>query len=284
MQSTGNKTGTEIRQGVMNASVDLDDMVYNEELSEFRSACRCGGEYLITESQLEAEKNNMGAGGRVKGEMFSAPIVYGSVAIPFGPNDPVPKDESHTHKWCVFLRGANGEDLSPIIRKVTFKLHDSFVPPSRTVDAPPFEVHESGWGEFEILIKISFVDSQEKPMTLFHHLQLYPKEDNGIDPDMDSPRQTILSEHYDELVINEPYEEFLEPLRRYRLQVQAMKTKTPPLNFSPEVEANEIKRYYTINDKVMAELEKVKNRLAKIEADKRKLEADIKVLENESLT
>ena len=65
------------------------------------------------------------------------------------------------------MRGAFGEDLSHLITKVrpttekrvaqahalaqvTFALHPSFVPPTRVLVAPPYEVTETGWGEFEI--------------------------------------------------------------------------------------------------------------------------------------
>ncbi|KAJ3348651.1 NuA4 histone H4 acetyltransferase complex and the SWR1 complex subunit [Entophlyctis luteolus] len=228
--------------------------------------------------------------GAALGEHFSCPIIYGSEAIPVSSNDPPLPDPSHTHRWRVYVRGANGEDLSPFVRKVSFKLHESFVPATRVIESPPFEVHESGWGEFEILIKISFVDSQEKPMALFHQLQLYPKDEVLGGPDMDAPKQLVISEHYDELsdlctvaskVINEPYEEFLEPLRRFRLQVHNMKNKTPPATFSPQVEANEIKKYNSINEKVVAEIERAKIRLAKVEAEKKKLEAEIRALEAE---
>ncbi|EFA85221.1 DNAJ heat shock N-terminal domain-containing protein [Heterostelium album PN500] len=33
--------------------VDLDDMEYNEDLSQFSYPCRCNGQYTIDESQLE---------------------------------------------------------------------------------------------------------------------------------------------------------------------------------------------------------------------------------------
>ena len=35
-------------------------------------------------------------------------------------------------------------------QKVTFNLHVSFQNPSRTIEKPPFELTETGWGEFEI--------------------------------------------------------------------------------------------------------------------------------------
>ena len=30
---------------------------------------------------------------------------------------------------------------------------------------PPYEINETGWGEFEIVIKIYFMDSSEKPVS-----------------------------------------------------------------------------------------------------------------------
>lgn len=43
------------------------------------------------------------------------------------------------------------------------------------VDKPPFEVTETGWGEFDIQIKIFFVtEAAEKPVAVNHHLKLHP--------------------------------------------------------------------------------------------------------------
>lgn len=43
------------------------------------------------------------------------------------------------------------------------------------IEQPPFEVTETGWGEFEIQIKVHFIpEASEKPMTLFHFLHLHP--------------------------------------------------------------------------------------------------------------
>ncbi len=38
---------------------------------------------------------------------------------------------------------------------------------------PPYEVSETGWGEFEIQIRIYFNDLTEKPVTLYHGLKLF---------------------------------------------------------------------------------------------------------------
>lgn len=42
------------------------------------------------------------------------------------------------------------------------------------VKAPPFEVTETGWGEFEVGIRILFHDPAEQPIDITHHLKLYP--------------------------------------------------------------------------------------------------------------
>lgn len=62
----------------------------------------------------------------------------------------------HSHKWTVYVRGAGNEDLSVIIKRAVFQLHPSFNNPTRVVESPPFELSESGWGEFEIVISLFF--------------------------------------------------------------------------------------------------------------------------------
>ena len=46
--------------------------------------------------------------------------------------------------------------MSAYVKKVNFKLHDSYSNANRTVTKPPYEVTETGWGEFEIVIKVYF--------------------------------------------------------------------------------------------------------------------------------
>lgn len=86
------------------------------------------------------------------------PFVYGSVAFYLGNK----ADEYNTHKWTLFLRGPNNEDLSACIAKVVFQLHPSFAEPVRELTQPPFEVTERGWGEFEAQIRILWKDVNEK--------------------------------------------------------------------------------------------------------------------------
>ena len=50
------------------------------------------------------------------------------------------------------------KDLGLFIEKVVFALHPSFPKPTRVVTSPPFEVVESGWGEFIVGVQIFFKD------------------------------------------------------------------------------------------------------------------------------
>ncbi len=57
-------------------------------------------------------------------------------------------------------------------------------------------MNETGWGEFQIQIKIFFHDPAQRPVTLNHQLRLYPPEDMG----QLKTSKPVLSEYYDELV------------------------------------------------------------------------------------
>ncbi len=59
---------------------------------------------------------------------FKRGIVYGSFATPIKK-----PDSDHTHKWTVYIRGLNGEDITYYIKRVSFKLHDSFAQPTRCI-------------------------------------------------------------------------------------------------------------------------------------------------------
>lgn len=85
--------------------------------------------------------------------------------------------------------------MSAYVKKIQFKLHESYGNPLRgkrsftscylfvfffqciqswscslfilhflVVTKPPYEITETGWGEFEIIIKIFFIDPNERPV------------------------------------------------------------------------------------------------------------------------
>ena len=121
-------------------------------------------------------------------QQVTIPIVYGSRAQLATDL----KDPSHTHKWQIYLNSSL--DLSNILQ-VEFHLHESFLNPIRLISNPPFIIHDSGWGEFQVKLKLSLLN--EKPIILLHHLQLYPKPSDEFNtPD------SVVSEVYDEIIVN----------------------------------------------------------------------------------
>jgi YEATS domain-containing protein 4 len=60
---------------------------------------------------------------------------------------------------------------------------------------PPYEVSETGWGEFEIGIRIHLRDPAAEPIAINHMLKLYPQGP----PSTERP---VISEAYDEVVFN----------------------------------------------------------------------------------
>lgn len=204
---------------------------------------------------------------RLKSLSISVPILYGNKATKLtAENLRSISSPDHTHKWTVFFKPVlDYVNLTPLIKKVTFKLHETYENPIRTVEKPPFEVTETGWGEFEIIIKIHFHSNQElgineKNLQIFHSLKLHsyiPQQD----PDSD-----VFSVLYDEMIFQEPTEKVFEILTQ------------KPVNLLPYTLSNPSKRYqeYVRSDEV-EELAKLDLFIEKI---KKKIE-DEYILYNE---
>eukprot|EP01101_Sappina_pedata_P000363 TRINITY_DN10388_c0_g1_i1.p1 TRINITY_DN10388_c0_g1~~TRINITY_DN10388_c0_g1_i1.p1 ORF type:complete len:221 (+),score=53.07 TRINITY_DN10388_c0_g1_i1:60-665(+) len=139
----------------------------------------------------------------MKGLVYKRPVIYGTIAYWLGKK----ADAKHTHRWTCYLRGPANEDLSHFIKKVVFTLHSSFEKPKRAVEAPPYEITETGWGEFQIAMRIYFVDSTEKSIDTFFPLCLY-----GSDPTPQSMSKPVITEMYDEIVFVEPNTAFYKRL------------------------------------------------------------------------
>ncbi|GAB2291742.1 Transcription initiation factor TFIID subunit 14b [Dionaea muscipula] len=145
---------------------------------------------------------------RLKDFEISIPIVYGNIAFWLGKK----ASEYQSHKWTVYVRGATNEDLGVVIKRAVFQLHSSFNNPTRVMESPPFELSESGWGEFEIAITLFFhSDVCEKPLNLFHHLKLYPEDESGPL----STKKPVVVESYDEIVFPEPSEAFVARIQNH---------------------------------------------------------------------
>ena len=161
------------------------------------------------------------------------PIVYGSQAFYFGKK----QNEQATHRWYLYLRSPNNEDLSTFVSKVAFSLHPSFADPVRVITQPPFEVTEMGWGEFEAHIRIYFRDPDEQPLDVLHHIRLYIQQQQGPNVIQVLPqnlKKPVVSETYDEIVFTNPTVKFHGLLMGY----------VPPATTSTDPKAE----HYTVFD------------------------------------
>ena len=185
------------------------------------------------------------AGKRAKGVQIFRPFIYGTTARLFDEKTnpkPAGVPEDHTHSWTVFVKGVDDTDITYWLRRVQFKLHES-IPnhvrsklPSGRWSLPhsadgfvviegekgkAFQIHETGWGEFEIAIKLYYVpESSEKPQTIYHHLRLHPYGRTEEEREaMRASGQDVTSWVYEEQLFNEPYDPFYDILTSGALPV-----------------------------------------------------------------
>jgi len=161
------------------------------------------------------------------------PIAYGSMAFFLGSR----QENNHTHRWSIYVRGIEDEDLSYFIKKVVFHLHPSCQPPVVVCDKPPYVATQTGWGEFDCKISLYFMDEKETSVELIHALNLYPPGmGTAIVNQATLSKKPVVCENYDEIVFNDPSEEFMEIL----------KAAAPGENVSPE----ELSPYFTTFNEV----------------------------------
>lgn len=161
---------------------------------------------------------------KLKESEISVPICYGTISFWLGKK----ASEYNSHKWTVYVRSAANEDLSVVLKRAVFQLHPSFNNPTRVVESPPFELSESGWGEFEIAISLFFHDDVcDKQLDLYHHLKLYPEEDAGPQ----STKKPVVVESYDEIVFSDPSESFFARVQNHPAVI--VPRLPPSLGFPP---------------------------------------------------
>lgn len=207
------------------------------------------------------------------------PIVYGSIAFLLGPKQKAAHEE-HTHRWTLYVRGPNDEDLSVAVRRVVFHLHPSFPQPVRELSAPPFEVTERGWGEFEATIRIVWHDDAERATVLTHFLRLYPPPPppgttttTGAGA-RDAKHAPVVHEFYDEIVFTNPTEDFLGRLRRWSMTPKIQSAEpTVQENFPRYDDEKDFKALLAAQRFLETELVKVKDRILVADAQSRDIEA-----------
>lgn len=152
---------------------------------------------------------------RVKGVKLCRHFIIGNEAhvLPHS-GYPDPPPDGHTKGWKVYVRPLpNGPDMTTWLKKVQFKLHHTYTDASRTIEAPgPFEVMETGYGEFGVEIRLYFAqEAGEKAVYREHYLVLAP-----YGSDEQKARQEkenlVVAERLETIEFNEPTQEFYKSM------------------------------------------------------------------------
>jgi len=81
------------------------------------------------------------------------------------------KDGSDKHKWTMYVKGENGDNLESCVDFVKFKLHPTFNPPTVKANQAPFELQRTGWGTFPVKVFIYWKAQFNAPTVKHdHHL------------------------------------------------------------------------------------------------------------------
>ncbi|XP_013395654.1 YEATS domain-containing protein 4 isoform X2 [Lingula anatina] len=169
--------------------------------------------------------------------------------------------------------GGRVKDMSTYVKKIHFKLHESYANQNRVVSKPPYEVTETGWGEFEIIIKIFFHDPNERPVTLYHLLKLFQSE-----TDIMLGKKNLVSEYYDELIFQDP-----------SAMMQQLLTSSRPLTLGPHKHETDFeeKKEKTLNsviaakNKIRYEISELNERLKHSKESIQKFKDEIAKLESQ---
>jgi len=123
------------------------------------------------------------------------PVVVSTVSFWLGKK----ADEYHSHQWTVNVRHPEGKSMKHLVDHVVFQLHPSFSDPERKVCEEPFELTETGWGEFHIGITLHFhAESGIQPAKIQHPLKLYPE---GGENAQTHHKKYVIKEKYEEIVV-----------------------------------------------------------------------------------
>jgi len=121
--------------------------------------------------------------------------------------------EDHTKRWTVYVRQPEGDPaLTTWLNKVQFKIFNTYENPLRTCEGPPFEVTETGWGGFNIDIRLHFQPiSGEKAQYRQHFLQLEKYGDEKQQAEQDRTG-CVRAEFLEVVQFNEPTEALFDAL------------------------------------------------------------------------
>jgi transcription initiation factor IIF auxiliary subunit len=87
-------------------------------------------------------------------------------------NDATPAAKQGYYNWKIYLVAT--PTILSTIREVVYTLQPTSNPPAQTIKASPwntnFSYSATGWGEFDIKVKVVYHDPKRTPLYLTHHL------------------------------------------------------------------------------------------------------------------
>lgn len=105
------------------------------------------------------------------------------------------------------MRGIEGQPpITTWLKKVQFKIFHTYTTPTRIIEEPPFQVEETGWGGFNVEIKLFFIpEVNARQQDRQHYLQLEPY---GTEAEIQKQIEAKLvrAEYLEIIEFNEPTE------------------------------------------------------------------------------
>ncbi|KAF8603496.1 yeats-domain-containing protein [Ceratobasidium sp. AG-I] len=257
---------------------------------------------------------------RVRGVSVHRPIIYGNTSVLLTPTERGGAPPDHTHRWTIAIRSAaspegktdqtgGADDLTHFIKRVNFKLHETYPQPNRSIETPPFEVTETGWGEFDVPIRITFVpESGEKAITLLHRLKLHPWLPAAVPADpvaaaalaaAPPSRDPIHAWQYEEIVFTDPPATFMKillenpptplpktkrrpaipPHPAHQASMAAIARGAP--EFSLSLEKEEAERLENARKSLVEQTDRMRKELIETEKELERIKAKVEAAEGE---
>jgi YEATS domain-containing protein 4 len=180
-------------------SIDRDRETSDARVESNRIERRIESEIGIESKRDDDDARRMARGADERDRTQA--IIVGTIAHYLGKR----ADEYHSHRWTVYVRGLDGEDLSHCVESVEFALHPSFDEPTRVLTQAPYEVTETGWGEFDIGVKITFSSDcgEARTVTTTTPLKLFPSAEEIARHGPQTTKKPLIKERYEEIVFHE---------------------------------------------------------------------------------
>ncbi|CAH7666805.1 YEATS domain-containing protein 4 [Phakopsora pachyrhizi] len=205
----------------------------------------------------------------------------------------------HNMRWTVALRSATSlpldsdilkqrsiegdiiggaDNLLHFIKKVSFKIHNSYPNPLRMIDRAPYEINETGWGEFLIHIKMKDYNQPEQSeraspgdlnsiKTLVNQHQSSTALKIRSNPLSPNSSKLIHLWQYNEIVFTEPNETFYHRLLSNPMTSLPIKNQFPKHLFSLEIKEKEFKKPSLAKMKVLIETNQLRGALVRSERE-----------------